>query len=151
MARPGRAVTGGVAALLALLAALPLGGCASSSGPLPANTFPGDTRFGPRGAPLGWRESGLASYYGPGFDGRRTANGEVFDMDGQSAAHRTLPFGTWVRVTRLDTGASIRVRINDRGPFVSGRIIDLSRGAARALEMVEAGVVPVEIVVIGRE
>lgn len=78
-------------------------------------------------------EVGIASWYGPAFDGNFTANGEVYDMYAVSAAHKSLPFGTVVRVTDLETGRSIVVRINDRGPFVEGRIIDLSFGAARQL------------------
>jgi rare lipoprotein A len=90
-------------------------------------------------------QRGIASWYGPGFHGRLTANGETYDMNGISAAHRSLPFDTWVRVTDLDTGRSLDVRINDRGPFVDGRIIDLSRGAAEQLGMVERGIIPVGI------
>ncbi len=78
-------------------------------------------------------EVGIASWYGPGFDGNLTANGEVYDMYAISAAHKTLPLGSVVRVTDLKTGRSLVVRINDRGPFVEGRIIDLSFGAARRL------------------
>jgi rare lipoprotein A len=140
----------GICLFVVTLSGSPLSGCASGR-PASSSAFPGDTHFGSRGAPPGWHQSGIASYYGPGFHGRRTANGERFDMYRVSAAHRTLPFGTWVRVTRKDTGRSIRVRINDRGPFVPGRIIDLSLGAARSLEMEEEGVVPVEIVVVGAE
>ncbi len=78
---------------------------------------------------------GNASWYGPGFHGKRTANGERFNADGLTAAHRSLPFGTRVRVTNRTNGRSVVVRINDRGPFVGGRSIDLSRGAARAIGM----------------
>ena len=85
-------------------------------------------------------ETGIASWYGPGFHGNRTANGEVYDMDGISAAHKTLPFGTIVRVVEIETGRSIVVRINDRGPFIDGRIIDLSKGAAEKLGIVEKGI-----------
>jgi len=81
----------------------------------------------------GYDEVGIASWYGPGFHGNHTANGEVYDMYAYSAAHKTLPFGTIVRVTDLETGRSIVVRINDRGPYVEGRVIDLSFGAARRL------------------
>jgi rare lipoprotein A len=83
---------------------------------------------------------GIASWYGPGFHGRQTANGETYDMHGISAAHKSLPFGTVVRVIDFETGRSVDVRINDRGPFVEGRIIDLSRGAADALGIVERGI-----------
>jgi rare lipoprotein A len=98
--------------------------------------------FGP------YHETGIASWYGPGFDGNRTANGEVYDMNGISAAHKTLPFGTVVRVIDLETGRSIVVRINDRGPFIEGRIIDLSKGAAEKLGMVERGIIQVGLRIV---
>jgi rare lipoprotein A len=88
-------------------------------------------------------EVGIASWYGPGFDGNLTANGEVYDMNGISAAHKTLPFGTVVRVVELSTGRSVVVRINDRGPFIEGRIIDLSKGAAEKLGMIDKGITKV--------
>lgn len=97
----------------------------------------------------GFRERGIASWYGRDFHGLRTSNGEIYDMYGISAAHKTLPMGTLVRVTHLGTGRQIEVRINDRGPFAPGRIIDLSYGAARQFGMVEAGLAEVEIVAIG--
>lgn len=93
-------------------------------------------------------EIGIASWYGPGFDGNLTANGEVYDMDGISAAHKTLPFGTVVEVVEFDTGNRIVVRINDRGPFVEGRIIDLSRGAAEELGIVAKGITRVGLRII---
>ena len=82
---------------------------------------------------------GVASYYADEFNGRTTANGEVYDMDGLTAAHRTLPFGTKVRVTNIDTGRSVVVRINDRGPFKDDRVIDLSLGAAKQLGLIALG------------
>jgi rare lipoprotein A len=78
-------------------------------------------------------QRGLASWYGPGFQGRRTASGERFNTHSMTAAHRSLPFGTRVRVTNERTGRSVVVRINDRGPFVRGRVIDLSKASARAI------------------
>ncbi|PEN04945.1 septal ring lytic transglycosylase RlpA family lipoprotein [Longimonas halophila] len=93
--------------------------------------------------------TGVASYYGDKFDGRTTANGETFDNNAYTAAHRTLPFGTRVRVTRTDTGAQVTVRINDRGPFVDGRIIDLSQRAARDINMIADGLAEVRIEVLG--
>lgn len=90
----------------------------------------------------------MASWYGPGFNGRRTASGERFRQGQMTAAHKTLPFGTIVRVTNLQNTRSVDVRINDRGPFVRGRIIDLSRGAAQQLRMIRTGVVPVEVRVL---
>lgn len=89
--------------------------------------------------------SGVASWYGPGFNGRRTANGERFNQWAMTAAHRTLPFGTLVRVTHK--GRSVTVRINDRGPFVRGRTIDLSKGAAKRIGC--HGVCRVHVAVVG--
>lgn len=94
-------------------------------------------------------EQGLASWYGPGFHGNLTASGEVFDQAAMSAAHRTLPLPTLARVTRLDTGASILVRINDRGPFIDDRVIDLSHGAAEALGFIDHGVTHVRVEALG--
>jgi rare lipoprotein A len=91
----------------------------------------------------GWQEAGLASWYGPGFQGKRTASGERFDANALTAAHRTLPFGTRVRVKSLVNGKEVVVRINDRGPFIQGRIIDLSQAAALALDL--SGVKRVEL------
>lgn len=88
---------------------------------------------------------GLASWYGPGFQHRRTASGERFEMRAMTAAHRTLPFNTIVRVTNLENGRRVTVRINDRGPNVRGRIIDLSARAARELGIAENGVVKVKL------
>lgn len=86
-----------------------------------------------------------ASWYGDKYHGRRTANGEVYDMNGLSAAHRELPFGTRLRVTHLRSRRSVEVVVNDRGPFIRGRDLDLSLGAARALGMVDEGVAKVKI------
>ena len=93
-------------------------------------------------------QEGMASWYGPGFAGRTTSNGEVFDPGQLTAAHRTLPFGTRVRVTNLDSGASVEVRINDRGPFKAGRIIDLSRAAAERIGMLSSGLARVRVEVV---
>ena len=87
----------------------------------------------------------MASWYGVPFDGHRTSNGEIFDMHQFTAAHRTLPFGAVVRVTNLTNGKQTQVRINDRGPFVADRIIDLSYAAAKAIEMVGPGIASVRI------
>ena len=89
--------------------------------------------------------TGVASYYGRRFHGRRTANGERFDMRAMTAAHKTLPFGSFVRVTNPRNGRSVVVRINDRGPFIRGRTIDLSRGAAEAIGMISRGHAQVEL------
>lgn len=92
--------------------------------------------------------SGVASYYGKRFHGRRTANGERFDMHGYTAAHRTLPFGSKVRVTNPTTGKSVTVRINDRGPFSRNRTIDLSRRAAEDIGLIARGHGPVELALL---
>lgn len=94
-------------------------------------------------------QTGAATWYGPGLAGRPTASGETFRPSHRTAAHPTLPFGTVVKVTRVDTGESVRVVINDRGPFTKGRIIDLARHAARKIDMIDAGVVNVELRVVG--
>ncbi|MBT9311703.1 septal ring lytic transglycosylase RlpA family protein [Leptothoe kymatousa] len=92
--------------------------------------------------------SGMASWYGPGFHGRTSASGEAFNQYAMTAAHRTLPFGTQVRVTNLNNGQQVVVRINDRGPYSHGRIIDLSAGAASVIGLQSAGVGPVQIEVL---
>jgi rare lipoprotein A len=99
--------------------------------------------------PSGYTEEGNASWYGEPFHGRRASNGEIYDMYKFTAAHRTLPFETMVRVTNLSNGKSTVVRITDRGPFVDNRIIDLSLAAAREVDSVVAGVVPVRMEVLG--
>lgn len=93
-------------------------------------------------------QKGEASWYGPGFNGKLTANGEKFNMYKLTAAHKKLAFGTKVKVTNLNNGKSVIVRINDRGPFVKGRIIDLSKKAAQEIDMINAGHVPVKLVII---
>jgi rare lipoprotein A len=98
-------------------------------------------------------QKGHASYYGAEFDGRKTASGERYDPRKLTAAHKTLPLGTWVRVTRLEQGAdgpSVEVKVNDRCGCTHGRIIDLSRSAAMHLHMLNAGVIPVRLEVIHR-
>jgi rare lipoprotein A (peptidoglycan hydrolase) len=95
--------------------------------------------------------SGTASWYGPRFHGKKTASGEIYDQTKLTAAHKTLPLGSKARVTNLDNGSTVEVAINDRGPFVQGRIIDLSRAAARALGFVESGTAPVRVELIAEE
>ena len=102
----------------------------------------------PRKAGAGQR--GYASWYGGKFHGRQTASGEIYNKQQMTAAHRKLPFGTRVRVTNRKNGRSVVVRINDRGPYAAGRIIDVSEAAARKLGMIEDGVVPVTVKVIKR-
>lgn len=98
----------------------------------------------------GYEERGLASWYGPKFHGRLTSNGEVYDMEKMTAAHKLLPFGTWVEVVNQANGKKAVVRINDRGPFVDGRIIDLSKAAARKLGVVGPGTASVLIRALGK-
>lgn len=94
-------------------------------------------------------EEGVASWYGPGFHGKTTANGERFNQYAMTAAHKLLPLGTTARVTHLDNGRSILVRINDRGPFVEDRVIDLSRAAATRLQMMGTGTARVRVQSVG--
>ncbi|OCR21239.1 hypothetical protein BA917_01430 [Helicobacter pullorum] len=98
---------------------------------------------------LGETSDGIASWYGPNFHGKKTSNGEIYSMYAHTAAHKTLPMNTIVRVTSKENGKSTIVRINDRGPFVSGRIIDLSNSAARDIDMIAKGTANVRIEVIG--
>jgi rare lipoprotein A len=95
-----------------------------------------------------YTEEGNASWYGVPFNGRRASNGEIYDMNKLTAAHRTLPFDTVVRVTNLSNGKSTVVRITDRGPFVDNRIIDLSMAAAREIDSIGPGVVPVRVAIV---
>ena len=96
-----------------------------------------------------YSETGIASWYGHPYHGRRAANGEIYDMEQMTAAHRTLPFGTMVRVTNLTNSKTVDVRITDRGPFVDGRIIDLSHAAAQAIDMIGPGTARVKVTAIG--
>ena len=124
-------------AVLALLAAsLTLASCAKKH------------RVGvtpPAPPPIRSGETGLASWYGHPYDGRPAADGEIYDMERLTAAHRTLPFGTWVRVVNLTNDKTVDVRIIDRGPFIDGRIIDLSHAAAKAIGLIGPGVAPVRL------
>ncbi|MCP4747660.1 MAG: septal ring lytic transglycosylase RlpA family protein [Desulfobacteraceae bacterium] len=97
----------------------------------------------------GYSQKGIASWYGKKFHGRKTANGEVYNMYAMTAAHKTLPLGTFVEVKNLDNGSSVNVRINDRGPFVRGRIIDLSYAAAKRISIVGSGTAKVKIKALG--
>ena len=104
----------------------------------------------PEEAVSGWTEQGLASWYGgaDGFEGKPTASGEIYDSSLLTAAHRDLPLGTVVEVTNVETGASVRVRVNDRGPFVHGRVIDLSQAAARKIGVIGPGVAMVRLTIV---
>ena len=105
-------------------------------------------KAGEKKPPTGKTFRGMASYYGKQFDGRKTANGEVFNMHGLTCAHKTLPFNTWLEVKNLANGRTVIVRVNDRGPFVGNRVIDLSEGAAKEIHMIETGVQEIEYKVI---
>jgi rare lipoprotein A len=150
-----RAVEMGVAAALLLSAPSCLHRHATSPAnahgtapPNPTATAPTPPRrTTPAPVPIIQGEEGIASWYGHPFHGRATANGEIYDMYTISAAHRTLPFGTVVRVHDLENGKDVTVRINDRGPFVEGRIIDLSFAAAQAMEM--SGIARVQLEIVG--
>lgn len=98
---------------------------------------------------LGIKDRGVASWYGEAFHGKLAANGEIFDKNAYTAAHRKLPLGSIVRVMNLDNGKVVQVRITDRGPYVLGRMLDLSEAAAQELDMVEAGIAAVQVEVIG--
>lgn len=126
--------------LAALGAALLGGGCAGRDHP--------SSRPQPPAVKIGDRETGYASWYGPDYHGRSTASGERYNMFDLTAAHRTLPFGTLVRVENLATSQEVIVRINDRGPFVRGRIIDLSYKAARAIGISRRGSIKVRVEVV---
>lgn len=141
--------------LVLLLCALLLNGCGGSrswrKGGVPGSkpyTVRGKTYY-PLKSAHGFVEVGVASWYGPGFHGKKTANGERFNQYAMTAAHKILPLGTKVRVTHLGNGRSIIVRINDRGPFVDDRVIDLSRGAATRLNMMGSGTARVRIQSLG--
>jgi rare lipoprotein A len=130
--------------VLSVVAAAVLGGCATRSAAVP----PAVTAPARPAAPL---QAGTASWYGEAHHGRRTASGEPFDMHALTAAHPSLPFGTRLRVTNVRNGRTVEVRVNDRGPAVPGRIIDLSYAAARALGGVGAGLFPVELRLVAKE
>jgi rare lipoprotein A len=103
----------------------------------------------PPAVPVGHTEQGVASWYGIPYHGRRAADGEIYDMETLVAAHRLLPFNTWLKVTNLATNKSVNVRIIDRGPFVEGRILDLSKAAARQIDLLGPGIGQVRLEVIG--
>jgi rare lipoprotein A len=143
---------------LAALVLLLVAGCATRTVP-PPRTKPGTkgtkeyTVLGKTYRPLttaqGYEEVGLASWYGPNFHGRRTSNGEIYNMEAMTAAHKLLPLNTWVKVTNLKNNREVVVRVNDRGPFVDGRIIDLSKAGARKLGILGPGTAKVRVVALG--
>lgn len=126
------------------LTAFLLQGCTLVGGPSRPPPSPA-----PGAAPSAWTETGVASWYGEPFHGRTTASGEVYDMNRLTCAHRTLPFGTRLHVRNLENGRTVVVRVNDRGPFVNDRIVDLSRRAAQELELIGPGTARVRITVVG--
>lgn len=138
------------AGLALVLCVVMLAGCGRSSwrkGGVPGTkpyTIRGKTYY-PLKSAHGFVETGVASWYGPGFHGKKTANGERYNQYAMTAAHKILPLGTKVRVTHLGNGRSVLLRINDRGPFVDDRVIDLSRGAATRLNMVGSGTARVRV------
>jgi len=117
----------------------------ATTSPAPSGTLSRPLPESGKPLPAGVYEEGIASWYGIPYHGRRAANGEIYDMHKMTAAHRTLPFDTIVRVTNVKNGKQTEVRINDRGPFVDGRVIDLSFAAAQAIDAVAAGIVPVRL------
>ena len=137
------------ALILTLASVLWLGGCATRAPwddePEPSESSAPSSSSSPEGAtePGQVIERGMASWYGEKFHGRRTASGETFNTNELTAAHKTLPFGTLVRVRHATNGKEVTVRINDRGPFTRGRVIDLSRAAAAAIGLLQSGVAPV--------
>jgi rare lipoprotein A len=152
MSRDGRVTRRRIqnsAFLLCILLAVPVG-CAHRRAPPPTTVREAQPVEPAKPARPGTVEKGIASWYGEPYHGRRTASGEVYDMHRLTAAHRTLVFGTVVRVTRRDTGQKVEVRINDRGPFIEGRIIDLSYAAARKIGLDVDGVAPVKVEVLDR-
>lgn len=116
-----------------------------------ANAAPADAAKADPAAGRTSVETGVASWYGPNFNGRRTSNGEIYDKERLSAAHRTIPFGTYLLVKNLDNGSSVVVRVNDRGPFAKNRVIDLSEAAARIIGMIPTGTARVSLTVVPEE
>jgi rare lipoprotein A len=133
-------------------AALAFSGCHKKRAPVPppppARAKGSAAKVPVPPAKVGHTETGMASWYGHPYHGRRAANGEIYDMETLVAAHRTLPFDTWLRVVNLSNQKSVEVRVIDRGPFVNGRIIDLSHAAARQIELIGPGVAKVRLEVI---
>lgn len=154
----GRSMVSNLMILLAALCLVWAAGCASkaprppSKPGTPATQRPYSVHgklYRPIASADGYNETGFASWYGPNFHGKRTSNGEVYDMDEMTAAHKILPMNTYVEVTNLSSGQKAVVRINDRGPFVDGRIIDLSRAAAKKAGVYGPGTAKVRVVALG--
>ena len=123
--------------------ALLLSGCAEGNAEIASRKgyvrFPEKQYASGEKAEIGLKITGEASYYGPGFHGKKTASGEIFDQDDYTCAHKSLPFGTKLKVVRVDNGSSVVVRVNDRGPYVDGRILDLSVAAGKKIGLDKVG------------
>ncbi len=123
--------------------ALLLSGCAEGNAKIASRKgyvrFPEKQYASGEKAEIGLKITGEASYYGPGFHGKKTASGEIFDQDDYTCAHKSLPFGTKLKVVRVDNGSSVVVRVNDRGPYVDGRILDLSVAAGKKIGLDKVG------------
>ncbi len=132
--------------------ALLLSGCAEGNAKIASRKgyvrFPEKQYASGEKAEIGLKITGEASYYGPGFHGKKTASGEIFDQDDYTCAHKSLPFGTKLKVVRVDNGSSVVVRVNDRGPYVDGRILDLSVAAGKKIGLDKVGHVKVVATVI---
>jgi rare lipoprotein A len=156
---PGRKGQGRFLPLCPIVAALAvlflLTGCAAPErrpSPLPSQPAPykvGDNWYQPMTHARDFRQRGIASWYGEDFHGRRTSSGEIYNMYDMTAAHKTLPLGTYVKVRNLENEKSVVVRVNDRGPFIRGRIIDLSYTSAKKIGLVGPGTAPVEVIALG--
>jgi rare lipoprotein A (peptidoglycan hydrolase) len=140
------------AAILSLAA--PANAASPAATQMPKSSFDGvhNTNWDPtsvnRIESLQAKLASVASWYGPGFHGRRTANGEIFNQYAMTAAHKSLPFGTKVKVTNLNNGRSVVIRVNDDGPHIPGRVIDLSQGAAAKIGMLSSGTAPVKLEIL---
>ena len=143
---------GKFAVVAVLSAALLLSGCAAANAKIASRKgyvrFPGKHYASGEKAEVGTKIEGEASYYGRGFDGKQTASGEIFDQDDYTCAHKTLPFGTKLKVVRKDNGESVEVRVNDRGPYVGDRILDLSVAAGKKIGLDKVGHATVTATVI---
>ena len=132
-----------IAIVAAFMIAAFLSGCASGNAKIASRKgyvrFPGKHYASGEKAAVGTKIEGEASYYGPGFHGKKTASGETFNQNDYTCAHKTLPFGTVLKVVRIDNGATVEVRVNDRGPYVGDRILDLSVAAGKKIGLDKVG------------
>ncbi len=141
-----------IAIVAAFMIAAFLSGCASGNAKIASRKgyvrFPGKHYASGEKAAVGTKIEGEASYYGPGFHGKKTASGEIFNQNDYTCAHKTLPFGTVLKVVRIDNGATVEVRVNDRGPYVGDRILDLSVAAGKKIGLDKVGHAKVSATVI---